>query len=432
MKLHDMNFVAQILDTARPCGIPVEVYLVHEEITRITWGTEGTRTGWSRQSARGTVRAIVDGRLGWSTGSLSLSPQQMFSVACANARFGPPATWTFADSCADVCKQDIALPQPSDPLALCEQAMCLATMIGQHRKGVHAIAAVTVTESRRTLATSSDAVWNYKCPRAHVTLSARVSQLADGSFINVEKSGVTLAPLLTFAIESIEMRLAILEHPVQSLKHLGPVVLAPDAAKVLIFHALIMSCVPTGDLEWLTNPRRRWHSSVTVWDDGTAADFPGSALCDDEGVPSQRTLLVENGIPSGYIVDRALAAQYRVSPTGNGIRGEMGVPSPQFRNIIFEPQRESESRTIADLPGALLVYDMNLIETADSARIAARINFAVFMHWGEPVYRVTNGILQGNFVEALRAAIPVDDRAAAVGSKTFPYLLIEEGLAFQV
>lgn len=432
MKRHDMNFVAQILDTARPCGVPVEVYLVREEIASITWGTEGTRTGWSKGGARGTVRVIVDGRLGWSTGSLSLSPQQVFSVACVNARFGPPATWMFAESGADVCQPDIALPQPFDPLALCEQAMYLATMVSQHRQGVHAIAAVTVTESRRTLVTGRDAVWNYECPRAHVTLSARVSQLADVSFINVEKSGVTLGPLLTGAIESMEVRLAVLEHPVQSLKHLGPVVLAPDAAKAFIFRALVMSCVPTGDPEWLTHPCLRWHSSVTVWDDGTAADFPGSALWDDEGVPSQRTLLVENGIPSGYIVDRALAAQYCVSPTGNGIRGEMGLPSPQFRKIIFEPQRGGESRTIADLPSALLVYDMNLIETADSARIAARVNLAVFMHWGEPIYRVTNGILQGNFVEALRAAIPVDDRAAAVGSKTVPYLLIEAGLAFQV
>lgn len=433
MSPHDMNFVAQILDMARTCSISVEVYLRREETTRITWGTEGTRAGSSRHSARGTVRVIVDGCLGWSTGSLALPAQQMFSMACINARFGPPVTWTFANSGENPHEHDANLSQPSDLLNLCEQAMYLATMIRQRWRNIHAVATVTITESRRALATSSDAVWNYECPRAKVTLSARVSRVAqDISYINIERSGVALAPLLAAAIESIEARLAILEHPVQSLERSVPIVLAPETARAFLLHTLTMSCVPTGEPNWFAIPRHRWHRSLTIWDDATATDFPGSAPCDDEGVPSQLTLLVENGLPCGYIVDRALAAQYRVPPTGNGIRDETGLPAPQFRNIVIEPQQGGEPRAIAELPAALLVYDMSLIETADAAQVAARIDLAAFMRWGEPIHRVTNGVLHGDFVEALRTAIPMDGCAAVASSMAIPSLLIEGGLAVQV
>lgn len=59
---------------------------------------------------------------------------------------------------------------------------------------------------------------------------------------------------------------------------------------------------------------------VTVVDDGTIADRRGSLNFDDEGTPTQRTVLIEDGILKGYMLDRQNARLMGMSSTGNGRR----------------------------------------------------------------------------------------------------------------
>jgi TldD protein len=59
---------------------------------------------------------------------------------------------------------------------------------------------------------------------------------------------------------------------------------------------------------------------VTVVDDGTIANRRGSLTVDDEGTPTSRTVLIENGILKGYMQDRQNARLMGVAATGNGRR----------------------------------------------------------------------------------------------------------------
>ncbi|MEI9931590.1 MAG: metalloprotease TldD [Rhizomicrobium sp.] len=59
---------------------------------------------------------------------------------------------------------------------------------------------------------------------------------------------------------------------------------------------------------------------VTVVDDGTIGERRGSLTIDDEGTPSSRTVLIEDGILKGYMQDRQNARLMGVAPTGNGRR----------------------------------------------------------------------------------------------------------------
>src|SRR4051794_24575743 len=59
---------------------------------------------------------------------------------------------------------------------------------------------------------------------------------------------------------------------------------------------------------------------VTVVDDGTIANRRGSLTIDDEGTPTSRTVLIEDGILKGYMQDRQNARLMGMAPTGNGRR----------------------------------------------------------------------------------------------------------------
>lgn len=74
----------------------------------------------------------------------------------------------------------------------------------------------------------------------------------------------------------------------------------------------------------------------TIVDDGTLADRRGSLNVDDEGTPTQRTVLIEKGILKGYLQDRLNARLMGVAPTGNGRRESYAhVPMPRMTNTIM-------------------------------------------------------------------------------------------------
>jgi TldD protein len=75
---------------------------------------------------------------------------------------------------------------------------------------------------------------------------------------------------------------------------------------------------------------------VTVVDDGTIALRRGSLSIDDEGTPSNRTLLIEDGILVGYMQDRQNARLMGMKPTGNGRRESFAhVPMPRMTNTYM-------------------------------------------------------------------------------------------------
>lgn len=75
---------------------------------------------------------------------------------------------------------------------------------------------------------------------------------------------------------------------------------------------------------------------VTVLDDGTIPDRRGSITVDDEGTPSARNVLIEDGVLVGYMQDRQNARLMGVAPTGNGRRESYAhTPMPRMTNTYM-------------------------------------------------------------------------------------------------
>ena len=75
---------------------------------------------------------------------------------------------------------------------------------------------------------------------------------------------------------------------------------------------------------------------VTVLDDGTIPDRRGSLTVDDEGTPSGKNVLIEDGVLVGYMQDRQNARLMGVTPTGNGRRESYAhIPMPRMTNTYM-------------------------------------------------------------------------------------------------
>jgi len=89
---------------------------------------------------------------------------------------------------------------------------------------------------------------------------------------------------------------------------------------------------------------------ISVIDDGTIPFNRGSLNIDDEGVPSQKTYMVKNGILSSYLHDRISASYYKTSPTGNGRRESFRyMPLPRMRATYMENGSQSEQDIISSV-----------------------------------------------------------------------------------
>jgi TldD protein len=87
---------------------------------------------------------------------------------------------------------------------------------------------------------------------------------------------------------------------------------------------------------------------VSAYDDGSLTNGWGSQAFDDEGVPTQKTLLIEEGRLTGYLYDRLRARQMGVAPTGNGRRQSFRhVPIPRMTTTYIAPGEASAEDVIA-------------------------------------------------------------------------------------
>jgi TldD protein len=89
---------------------------------------------------------------------------------------------------------------------------------------------------------------------------------------------------------------------------------------------------------------------VTVVDDGTIPDRRGSISFDDEGTPSQRNVLIEDGILVGYMQDRQNARLMGAAPTGNGRRESFAhIPMPRMTNTFMLGGGAAPADVLAEL-----------------------------------------------------------------------------------
>ena len=99
---------------------------------------------------------------------------------------------------------------------------------------------------------------------------------------------------------------------------------------------------------------------IQIIDDGTLAGNRGALNFDDEGVPGQKTYMVEDGILTSYLHDRISAAHYGVKPTGNGRRESFRyAPIPRMRATYMESGTAKAEDLIASVQKGIFVDEFS-------------------------------------------------------------------------
>ena len=160
---------------------------------------------------------------------------------------------------------------------------------------------------------------------------------------------------------------------------------------------------------------------IQIIDDGTLMGNRGSLNFDDEGIPGQKTYMVEDGVLTSYLHDRISAAHYGVRPTGNGRRESFRyAPLPRMRATYMESGTAKAGDLIASVSKGIYVDEFSNGQV--------QIGEGDFTFYVKSGYLIENGRLTqpvkdiniiGNGPEALAAMEGVaDDLAVDPGAWT--------------
>jgi TldD protein len=142
---------------------------------------------------------------------------------------------------------------------------------------------------------------------------------------------------------------------------------------------------------------------VTVVDDGTIANRRGSLNVDDEGVPTSRNVLIENGILRGYMQDRLNARLMGMQPTGNGRRESYAHPPlPRMTNTFMLAGQDDPEEIIRSVPRGLYAVNFGGGQVdITSGRFVFSASEAYLIEDGRVTAPVKGATLIGNGPEAL-------------------------------
>ena len=142
---------------------------------------------------------------------------------------------------------------------------------------------------------------------------------------------------------------------------------------------------------------------VTIVDDGTIERRRGSLSVDDEGTPTEQTILIENGILKNYMQDKMNARLMNTRPTGNGRRESFAhLPMPRMTNTFMLPGETPPEEIIASVDRGL--YAVNFAGgqvDITSGRFVFSASEAYLIENGKVTRPVKGATLIGNGPEVM-------------------------------
>lgn len=215
-------------------------------------------------------------------------------------------------------------------------------------------------DSRILVATSEGALWSDRRPMGSLRISLTaeregkrctggwsLSRRADLDWFDEER----LRDLVKDALQRTMIQFEARRPPAGEM----PVVLAAGASGILLHEAIGHGLEADFNRKGISIYADQMGQKVapefvTVIDDGTIEHERGAINFDDEGNPSERTTLIEDGVLRSFLHDRISARQYGVEPTGSGRRQSFRhVPMPRMRCTFMEDGPHSYDEIVASV-----------------------------------------------------------------------------------
>ena len=419
--------IEEVLSLASRSAEEAEVYSVQVEDTPVAFEANRLKVLQTRRTSGLSLRLIKNGRVGFTSSTKPEPAQDIVDRALAVSEFGAEAKFSLPST---GITREVSV---YDPLV---EGLQLEAMVDLGQRMIdrlraynpHILCGADVSRyvaSMELLNSRGGSAGERK-----TVLSASLSgNLVEGtSILDVWEGDASCRASLDFdgivqrVIDQFELARTTGAVPTAEL----PVIFVPKAVAETLVSPLIIAFSGKTVQQGASPLRGRlgervFDERISLADDGTVDFAPRSGPSDDEGVPSRRTPLIENGVVRNFYYDLQTAGQAGAQSTGNGFRSLDSLPGPSPTNTIMAEGDTSLADMIADVKEGLIVYQVmgawlgNLL----AGDFSANVHLGFRIENGRLAGRVKDTMVAGNVYEAFKDRLQaVGDRAEWIGGSS--------------
>ncbi len=399
----------KILNLAKKVAEEAEVFEISSENTQVRFEANRLKQMRTNQYTSIALRIIKDGRIGYATTTGMVNEQQIVDSAVETAVFGSEAKFHLPDNThfpkIDIFDAAVEKVSIKEMVGLGEQMIAAVT---SHTPGIVCEGGVSRSVTSMRLLNSSGG--NVKYRKSVFSLSIEGSLIEGTDMLWVWEADISCHPLSdTKKITDVVFRqLDLAKDRAKAPTHPLPVIFTPNGVTALMTplmsalngKTVLEGASPLGDKVGKLVLDKKFG----LWDDPLVAYRPASQPCDDEGVPSQRTPLISEGVVQGFLYDLQTAALAGKKSTGNGSRGGSGLPNPSPTSIVINPGSATFDEMVADIKEGLVVEQ--LIGAGQGNVLGGDFSGNVLLGYkienGKIVGRVKDTMIAGNVYQVLK------------------------------
>ncbi len=399
----------ELLAQAMKLAEQAEVFRISSKTTPVLFEANRLKHIQSKESNYTALRLIKGGKVGFAQANGFIEPKTMVTMALETCQFGTSVNFNFPNPRAypeiEIFDPQIDKVTIEDMVEIGEQ---LISAIRQHTPE-------TLCEVKITKGTTSVDIINSRGGKADYSksffnMSVEGILVRDGDMLFVGDSQSSCRPIFDYKpiAEEVITQLELGKRNARISTRSMPVVFTPRGVASALIAPLISAFNGKVVFDGASPLRCKlgqqvFDKKLSLWDDATIPYQTGSSPCDDEGVPSQRTVLISQGVVSQFFYDLQTAALANTQSTGNG-RRHGGLPTPSPSSLVIGTGNTSFSSMIEDIKEGLVI---ELLIGAEQGNIlngdfSGNVLLGYKVENGEIVGRVKDTVVSGNIYQVLR------------------------------
>jgi PmbA protein len=421
-----------ILARAGKVAQEAEVFRVTSEETTVRFEANRLKQLQTSQSTSVALRIIKDGRTGYATTTGEGDAARLVRDAVETAEFGTEAKFHLPDSrkFPQVAIFDPAVESVSIKEMIGLGEAMVAAVTG-HTPGIICEAGASRGVVSMHIINSRGGQAEYKKSFFSLDIEGNLVEGTDMLFVGESDSSCHPLDDPQKVTGPVLKQLDLAKNKAKSPGGKLPVVFTADGFTALLL-PLISAFNGKTVLEGASPVGAKLGQAVfdkrfSLYDDPTIAYRPGSRPCDDEGVPSQRTALIENGVAKNFYYDLQTAARAGKKSTGNGGRGRGGLPGPATSALVITPGTTTFDEMVADIKEGLVIEQLMGAEQGNilGGDFSGNILLGYRVANGKITGRVKDTMVSGNVYQLLKDIAAIGSEAKWVGGflQTPPFYL---------
>ena len=410
-----MEHLLEVLHSAQRVAEQSEVFSVSSRGTSVLFEANRLKQIETKESSSIALRIFKDGRVGFATASGVDGIESLLDMAVETSQFGNPANFQFSPSEAypqvsifDPSVEEIPMEQ------MLEIGKELIAKVTSHTPDILCDVEVTKATSSMRIVNSQGGEASYDKTFLILSLEGVVIEDTDMLFVGDGESLCRLSPGVDMLADRVIRQLEWAKEKATVSTKLLPVIFTPHGVASALLTPIALAFNGKTVLEGASPLKNRlgeqvFDKKLTLWDDATIAYGVGSYPCDDEGTPSQRLPLIDDGKVSSFLYDLQTAASADTRSTGNGRRMGGSPPRPAISSLIIGGGGLSFKDMVEDVKEGLIVEQ--LIGADQGNLLAGDFGGNILLGYkvenGEIVGRVKDVMISGNIYQVLRELLGI-------------------------